>query len=133
MLTQPIIAIRVHNEEFKTITTERLQAAFRMVLTRNELADLVIPDLARWEDWTVIVRLEELFQQSNKATQFVKIPIINYLRVCPKPEAALALARCTALDPVAVRRAEAAFPRVNRDVLKDATNQVEQELTHAGK
>jgi hypothetical protein len=106
-----INAIRVHSEEIRTISQERLQRAFRLVLARNELADLVIPDLARWQDWTVVQRMEELFQQADDSTQFLKVPVINYLRVCPNPEAASALQRCAALDPIAVRRAQAVYPR----------------------
>lgn len=106
-----INAIRVHSEEIKTISQERVKAAFRLVLARNELADLVIPDLARWQDWTVVQRIEELFQQADESTQFLKVPAINYLRVCPNPEAASALQRCAALDPTAIRRAETVYPR----------------------
>ena len=32
------------------------------MLDRPQLADLVIPDLARWEDWSVMDRLVELFK-----------------------------------------------------------------------
>ncbi len=109
-----ILAIRVHSEEIKQIPKERLKATFRMVLKRDELADLVVPDLARWEDWSVVQRVEEIFQKSQPNTQYVRIPIINYLRVCPNPEAALALQRCKQLDPDSVRRAEAVFPLVKQ-------------------
>jgi len=115
-----ILAIRVHSEEIKRIPRERLRVAFRMVLERNEMADLVIPDLARWEDWSVVDRLEELFQRTDKTPQYVKIPIINYFRVCPTPESALALERCKQLDPSSVRRAEAIFPLINRRAIEDA-------------
>jgi hypothetical protein len=48
----------------------------------------LIPDLARWEDWTVIDRLVELFKTSNEESSWVRVPVINYLRACPNPEAA---------------------------------------------
>ena len=120
-----ILAIRVQSEEIKQFPSERLKVAFRIVLERGELADLVIPDLARWEDWSIVDRVEELFKQTEQATQYVKLPIINYLRVCPTPEAVLALERCARLDPSAVRRAETMFPLVKRKATEEVREEAE--------
>ena len=54
---------------------------------RPELADLVIPDLSRWEDWTVMDRLVELFEKADDESNWVRVPVINFLRACPLPEA----------------------------------------------
>ncbi len=43
----------------------------RAVLEREEMADLVIPDLARWEDWSVIERLTSLFTDAKKESNWV--------------------------------------------------------------
>ena len=65
----------------------------------------MIADLARWQDWSVIDTLATLFAEAGTDNIFVREPVVNYLRVCPLPEAAEALARCEAIDPEAVRRA----------------------------
>ena len=58
-----------------------------MMLERPQLADLVIPDLARWEDWSVMDRLVDLFKNANDDSNWVRVPVINYLRACPLPAA----------------------------------------------
>ncbi len=105
-----IVAIRVHSDEFKMFSNERLSKSFQYVLERPSLADLVVPDLARWEDWTQVEKLLELFEKAGSAQQFVRMPIVNYLRACPLPEARQALERCREIDPDVVRRAIAFFP-----------------------
>jgi hypothetical protein len=106
-----VAAMRVHAEQIKTIDKKRISQSFRMTLSRGNLAELVIPDLARWEDWSVIDPLVELFSRpANGERQSYKIPIVNYLRNCPLPEAQAALARCEQLDPEAVRRTTVLFP-----------------------
>lgn len=108
-----IAAIRVHGDEFKKLPRARLAQALHCVLGRPPLADLVITDLARWEDWSVIGRAVELFEKADDKSQFVKTPVINYLRACPAPEAKAAIERLRALDPEAVRRAETFFRAAN--------------------
>lgn len=105
-----IVAIRVHSDEFKMFSNERLSKSFHYVLERPSLADLVVPDLARWEDWTQVAKLLELFEKAGSAQQFVRMPIVNYLRACPLPEARQAVERCREIDPDVVRRAIAFFP-----------------------
>ena len=85
-------------------------ASLRLMLDQANLADLVIPDLARWEDWSVMPRLVELFKTSNEKTSYMRVPIINYHRACPKPEAKTALEELAKLDPAAMKQAESFFP-----------------------
>ena len=47
-----IMALRFHGQEEQVVPKERLVAGLRHMLDRPELADLVIPDLARWQDWS---------------------------------------------------------------------------------
>ncbi|MCE9525186.1 MAG: hypothetical protein K8R36_03935 [Planctomycetales bacterium] len=49
-----IMALRFHATEGKVIEKKRLLEGFHYMLERPELADLVIPDLARFEDWAPI-------------------------------------------------------------------------------
>ncbi len=82
-----IMALRFHGTEEKIIPRKRLLDGMRLMLDRPQLADLVIPDLARWEDWSVMDRLVELFKTSDEESSWVRVPVINYLRACPLPEA----------------------------------------------
>ena len=82
----------------------------QLILQRPELADLVIPDLARWEDWSQIDRLVELFKTADEKSSWVRVPVINYLRACPKPEATTKLDELKEIDPAAFKRATSFFP-----------------------
>jgi hypothetical protein len=79
------------------------------VLDRKDLADLVIPDLARWGDWSQVSRLEKLFVEAEKDNNWIRVPVVNYLRACPNPEAAEAIERLKAIDPESVKRASSFF------------------------
>jgi hypothetical protein len=104
-----ISAIRVHGTELNVIPRERLAAALRHMLSQPALADLVIPDLARWKDWSAIDRVVTLFEGATEETRFVKSAAVHYLKTCPLPAAAEALDRLRAIDPEAVRAAEASM------------------------
>lgn len=105
-----IMAIRFQGEEGKAVPRERLLESLRHVLRRPQLADMVIPDLARWEDWSVMAELAELFEKSNNDSSWVRMPIVNYFRACPKPEAKKYLDRLAKIDPETFKRANTFFP-----------------------
>jgi hypothetical protein len=48
------------------IEPERLRESMRILLERPELADLVIADLARWNDWGVQDRLMTLYRRTHE-------------------------------------------------------------------
>jgi len=100
-----VMALRFLGEESDKVPRERVLASLRLLLEEPKLADLVIADLARWQDWSVIDRLVELFEQAEADNIFVREPIVNYLRACPLPNAAEAIAKLEKIDPEAVRRA----------------------------
>ena len=100
-----VMALRFLGEESDTVPRPRVLASLRLLLDEPKLADLVIADLARWEDWSVIDRLVTLFEQAESDNIFVREPVVNYLRSCPLPEAAAAITKLEAIDPDAVRRA----------------------------
>ena len=105
-----IMALRFHGTEEKIIPRERLLVGIRTMLDRPQLADLVIPDLARWEDWSVMDRLVELFKKADDESSWVRVPVINYLRACPLPEAKKRIDELAKLDPETVKRANTFFP-----------------------
>ncbi|TWU00159.1 hypothetical protein Pla108_11040 [Botrimarina colliarenosi] len=96
---------------------DRLLQSARLLLDNPEFADQVIPDLARWEDWSVLERLADMYRSTfdeNDATapvKYVREPIITYLDVAKEQpgdvaeRAEQALAAIEPLDPAAVERA----------------------------
>jgi hypothetical protein len=107
-----IMALRLQLEEIKALPKDRVLASLKLMLNRPNLADLVIPDLSRWEDWSAMPRLVEMFKTADEKTTFVRVPVINYLRACPKPEAKDALVELAKIDPAAMKQAESFFPFV---------------------
>src|SRR4029078_9448756 len=73
-------------------------------------ADLVIRDLARYEDWTSVDKLFDLYKNADEKTSWVRVPVVNYLRVCPLPKAKELLKRCEKIVPQAVNRGNTFFP-----------------------
>ena len=83
-----ISALRFHGTETEVVSRGRIVEALRYVLDRPKMADMVIPDLARWEDWSVMDRLVKMFKDCDTdETRWVRTPIISYLQACPKDEA----------------------------------------------
>jgi hypothetical protein len=105
-----IMAVRFLGQETTAVPKERLLVGLRAMLDRPQLADLVIPDLARWQDWSAMDKLVELFKKADDESSWVKVPVVNYLRACPKPEAKVYLAELAKLDPERVKRANSFFP-----------------------
>ncbi len=105
-----IMALRFHGQEESLIPKERILEALRHMLDRPELADLVISDLARWEDWSVMDRLVKLFKNADEKSSWVRVPVVQYLNACPLPEAKEKIAELTKIDPDSVKRASFFVP-----------------------
>ena len=105
-----IAALRFHGSEAKVLSKKQIVASLRHMLDRDDLADLVIPDLARWEDWSVMEKLVKLFREADPETSWVRMPVVNYLRACPLPKAKKYMAELEKLDPKTFKRARAFFP-----------------------
>ncbi|MAP07722.1 MAG: hypothetical protein CMM00_02455 [Rhodopirellula sp.] len=104
-----IMAVRFHGSEGGVIARSALVQSLHHILDRPDLADLVIPDLARWKDWSQIDRIKQLFLAADAENNWVRVPAVNYLRACPKPEAAEAIKELEKVDPDSVRRANTFF------------------------
>jgi hypothetical protein len=100
-----VMALRFLGEESQAVPRQRVLQSLRILLDEPKLADLVIADLARWQDWSAVGKLTELFEKAEADNIFVREPVVNYLRACPLPEAAAALVKLEKIDPEAVRRA----------------------------
>lgn len=67
------------NYEPDRINKNRLKASMHRLLERPELSDLVIADLARWEDWSMQNRLMAMYDEEEFAIPSVKRAIIRYM------------------------------------------------------
>jgi hypothetical protein len=105
-----VMALRFHGTEVDILKKESITKTMHQLLLRPDLADLVIPDLARWGDWSQIDKLCELFEKATDDNLWVRLPVINYLRACPLPEAKEKLILLEKIDPKAVSRAKTFFP-----------------------
>ena len=125
-----IMAVRFHGTEGDVLPRSALVESLHHVLDRKDLADLVIPDLARWSDWSQIDRLVDLFVKADPDNNWVRVPVVNYLRACPLPAAKEALKKLEAVDPESVRRANTFFsiPVPSRETDKsDSSSSVDRD------
>lgn len=105
-----IMALRFHGEETDVIPRERLLQSLRLVLDNREIADQIIPDLARWEDWAVLDRLVSMFKSSAK-DDWIRQPVVSYLIVAAEQpgevgeHARQVIAELDEIDPKTVERA----------------------------
>lgn len=60
------------------IAKERLRQSMRIILDRPELADLVIVDLGRWQDWSVSDRLMKLYGTAGYDIPSTKRAIVRF-------------------------------------------------------
>ena len=130
-----IMALRFHGTEGDVIARSALVESLHLVLDREDLADLVIPDLARWSDWSQVDRLTEMFIAADAENNWIRVPVVNYLRACPLPEAEKALEKLKEVDPESVRRANTFFsiPVPNdADESKTSAAEADDEDTLAG-
>jgi hypothetical protein len=81
-----------------------------------DVADQVIADLARWEDWTVVGQLVELFKETEKTNTRLRLPIVQYLLACPNADAKQAIIELEGLDPQTVRKARTFFGNIAKPV-----------------
>lgn len=66
------------------VPADRLRAAMRILLDRPDLADLVITDLARWEDWSVVDRLMQMYTEKDYSIPSIKRNIVRYFLVAER-------------------------------------------------
>ena len=64
------------------IEPDRLKQSMRLLLDRPELADLVIADLARMKDWSIVDRLMGMYGQQEYDIPSIKRAIIRFYLAC---------------------------------------------------
>jgi len=100
-----VTALRFMEGQTDAISRDRIIESFHLMLDRPELADLVVADLARWEDWSVMPQLVELFKNADDDTSWLRQPIARYLMQCPLPEAQQHLEELRKIDAEAIEQA----------------------------
>jgi hypothetical protein len=58
---------------------DRLRKSMRLLVENPKIADLVIPDLARWEDWELTSRLIALYGTEGYDVPFVQRKFIHFM------------------------------------------------------
>jgi hypothetical protein len=106
-----IMALRFHGDENTgVLPRERLLASMRLLLKNPDFADQVILDLSRWEDWSVMDEVVEMFKNSD-SKGYVRQPAVSYLTVASEQKgevgtkALAAIAELEELDPETVKTA----------------------------
>ncbi len=104
-----VLALRFHGEQESVVPRERVARSMRLVLRNGDWADIVVTDLTRWKDWSALDRLVEIYKNADMAHRYVRVPIVQYVKACPAPEAKAALQVLKEIDPQAVQRADSVF------------------------
>ncbi|MCH8830680.1 MAG: hypothetical protein IID45_13975 [Planctomycetes bacterium] len=66
------------------VDKQRLKKSMRTLLDRPELCDLVIADLARWQDWSVQDKLMELYSDKEYNIPSIKRAIVRFMLISSK-------------------------------------------------
>ncbi|MEM9185378.1 MAG: hypothetical protein AAGB00_02650 [Planctomycetota bacterium] len=89
------------------VSRERLLASARLLLDNDYFADQAITDLCRWEDWSVLPRLGEMFRVAGGAgsgvSVYVREPIVTFLDIAaeqPGETGRLAAGLIGQLEPI---------------------------------
>jgi len=72
------------------ISKERLKSSMEILLDRQELADLVITDLARWKHWSVQDSLMKLYWDDDFAIPAIRRAVVRFLFYCSQDKGELA-------------------------------------------
>lgn len=105
------------------ISEDDLRGAMRLLLDRPNLADLVIVDLARWNDWSITDRLMKMYDEKEYQVPSIKRAIVRFMLIAekdpsvkegvPVPEhvtkAKANLEKLREVDPKTVKAAERFF------------------------
>ncbi|WP_437188249.1 hypothetical protein SH668x_001686 [Planctomicrobium sp. SH668] len=66
------------------VPAEDLRSSMQLLLKRPNLADLVIVDLARWQDWGTMPHLMELYDNKDYQVPSVKRAIVRFMLIAEK-------------------------------------------------
>ncbi len=72
------------------ISPDRLRLSMRILLDRPTLADLVIVDLARWNDWGVMDKLMDIYDEEEYQVPSIKRAIVRFMLIAEKDDTVVA-------------------------------------------
>ncbi|HVW38881.1 MAG TPA: hypothetical protein VHB99_16310 [Pirellulales bacterium] len=104
-------ALRFYHEYGREVPGERVAAAMRRLLAREEFAPEAIVDLARWEDWESTSAVIELNRRLQSQNAPIRRAAIGFLTLSPMQQAADEIARLRKSYPAEV---DAAKKRLSR-------------------
>ncbi|MGC4004134.1 MAG: hypothetical protein QM811_13845 [Pirellulales bacterium] len=104
-LYRVLLCSRFHGDDGRVISKTHILPILHKFLDHPKYADLVIPDLARWGDWSVKQKVMELYRDKTGEASFVREPAAKYMRVCPEGDATAMLEEMQKIDPEAFKRA----------------------------
>lgn len=97
-------ALTFHASEAKILSRDRVIQSLRTFLDRPAIADAVLPDLSRLEDWGAAERVAKLFDELE--TNFQKVMVVQFLQTCPRPEAKTFLQEIEQKAPDVIKKAK---------------------------
>ena len=74
--------------ESELIPKERLRKALHPMLNNESVREIAIRDLSRWNDWTLVSQLEQIYTVSHEDDPGSTRAIVGYLMTCQKSDAA---------------------------------------------
>ncbi len=77
-----------------------------LLLEQNDVADLAIEDLRKWNRWEVCDRVMALQGRKSHDAPIIRRAILRYALSCPQPTAATFVADCRKRDPEMVKDVE---------------------------
>ncbi|MEQ9411084.1 MAG: hypothetical protein RIK87_25455 [Fuerstiella sp.] len=111
----------IWNHEPAAFEKQRLRNAMHPMLQREELREIAIRDLARWEDWTLVEDLPPVYQACRADDSRTTRAIVGYLLLYLKT------AEQHATEPEQVTAAEQLLQQIRRDDVR-LVKAVEREL-----
>lgn len=107
-------ALRFHGEEEQRIDRPQLAQSLRLLLKHPRSAEVVIPDLARWQDWSGLDDVAKLFTTPSDKQRSLRVLVVQYLHACPLPEAKAKLDELKQIDADTVRLGMSPFATARR-------------------
>ncbi len=96
-LIAAVDALRTHGQAQTSVGRDRVTSSYRLLLRyRPALAELVIDDFVRWEEWSMTPKLIEFYTSGDQPWN--NALILRYMKACPLPQARKFLEQQTDID-----------------------------------
>ena len=97
-----ITALRFHGQEASVIERAKIAEVFVHMIERPTLGARILSDLARWQDWSVVDQVAQMFIDVEGDDLWIREPIVRYLLACPRENAKNHLRELEKIDERAV-------------------------------